>query len=312
MNLRQLLGSLAPDSDTVLTLGVFDGVHMGHRHLLRRLVQLSGPSLLPTVLTFSNHPATVLRPGTQVAYLTTLDQKVQLLRDQGVELVITLDFTPELAMMGARDFVATLVDSLRMRGLVLGPDTALGRNREGDYEFLRRQGEDLGFWMEPVEPFLAEGVPVKSRRIRDDIARGDVETGAALLNRKYSVGGQVVVGDRRGNQLGFPTANLNIDDRLMLPGDGIYATWAVIDGVRYPSATSIGVRPTFGLTERLVEVYVIDFDQDLYGQWVSVEFVVKLRDQENFSSVEELVRQIEQDVTASRLALARDRGTHVA
>ncbi len=312
MNLRQLLGSLAPDSDTVLTLGVFDGVHMGHRHLLRRLVQLSGPSLLPTVLTFSNHPATVLRPGTQVAYLTTLDQKVQLLRDQGVELVITLDFTPELAMMGARDFVATLVDSLRMRGLVLGPDTALGRNREGDYEFLRRQGEDLGFWMEPVEPFLAEGVPVKSRRIRDDIARGDVETGAALLNRKYSVGGQVVVGDRRGNQLGFPTANLDIDDRLMLPGDGIYATWAVIDGVRYPSATSIGVRPTFGLTERLVEVYVIDFDQDLYGQWVSVEFVVKLRDQENFSSVEELVRQIEQDVTASRLALARDRGSHVA
>ena len=312
MNLRQLLGSLAPDRDTVLTLGVFDGVHMGHRHLLRRLVQLSGPSLLPTVLTFSNHPATVLRPGTQVAYLTTLDQKVQLLRDQGVELVITLDFTPELAMMGARDFVATLVDSLRMRGLVLGPDTALGRNREGDYEFLRRQGEDLGFWMEPVEPFLAEGVPVKSRRIRDDIVRGDVETGAALLNRKYSVGGQVVVGDRRGNQLGFPTANLDIDDRLMLPGDGIYATWAVIDGVRYPSATSIGVRPTFGLTERLVEVYVIDFDQDLYGQWVSVEFVVKLRDQENFSSVEELVRQIEQDVTASRLALARDRGSHVA
>lgn len=312
MNLRQLLGSLAPDRDTVLTLGVFDGVHMGHRHLLRRLVQLSGPSLLPTVLTFSNHPATVLRPGTQVAYLTTLDQKVQLLRDQGVELVITLDFTPELAMMGARDFVATLVDSLRMRGLVLGPDTALGRNREGDYEFLRRQGEDLGFWMEPVEPFLAEGVPVKSRRIRDDIVRGDVETGAALLNRKYSVGGQVVVGDRRGNQLGFPTANLNIDDRLMLPGDGIYATWAVIDGVRYPSATSIGVRPTFGLAERLVEVYVIDFDQDLYGQWVSVEFVVKLRDQENFSSVEELVRQIEEDVTASRLALARDRGTHVA
>ena len=312
MNFRQLLGSIASNRDTVLTLGVFDGVHLGHRHLLKRLVKLSEPPLVPTVLTFSNHPITVLRPGSQVAGLTTLDQKVHLIKEQGVELVITLEFTPELALVSATDFVATLVDTLQMTGLVLGPDTALGHNREGDYEFLRREGAALGFQVEAVEPFVVDGVPVKSRRIRDDIARGDVGACAGLLGRNYSLSGQVVVGDRRGKQLGFPTANLDIDEQLMLPGDGIYATWAVIDGVRYPSATSIGVRPTFGLTERLVEVHIMDFDQDIYGQWMSVEFVSKLRDQETFSSVETLIHQINQDVVDSRLVLAEDRGTHVA
>ena len=312
MNLRQLLGGPAPDKDTVLTLGVFDGVHLGHRHLLRRVVALSAPSLLPTVLTFSNHPVTVLRPGSQVAYLTTLEKKVQLLQEQGIELVIPLEFTPDLAQVSAQDFCVVLVEALRMKGLVIGPDTALGHNREGDYDFLRRQGEELGFWVEVVEPFAVDGVTVKSRRIREYIAQGNVEASARLLSRKYALIGRVVIGDRRGAELGFPTANLEIVDQLMLPGDGIYATWAIIDGVRHLSATSIGVRPTFGLTERLVEVHVLDFDSDLYGQQMTVEFVSKLRDQETFSNVETLVQQITQDVVDSRVALDRDRGTHVA
>ena len=312
MNFRQLLGGAAPNQDTVLTLGVFDGVHLGHCHLLRRLVQLSGSSVLPTVLTFSNHPITVLRPGTQVASLTTLEQKVQLIHEQGIALLLTPEFTPELAQVTARDFCVMLVESLRMRGLVMGPDAALGLNREGDYEFLRRQGEELGFWVESVEPFVVEGVPVKSRRIRESLADGEVESSAKLLGRKYSLSGKVVVGDRRGSQLGFPTANLEVDEHLIWPGDGIYATWAVIDGVRYPSATSIGVRPTFGLTQRLVEVHVMDFDTDIYGQMMLVEFVTKLRDQETFSDVDTLVLQINQDVVDSRLVLAQDRGTHVA
>ena len=312
MNLRQLLGGPAPHKDTVLTLGVFDGVHLGHRHLLRRVVELSESSFLPTVLTFSNHPITVLRPGTQVAYLTSLEKKVPLLEEQGIELVIALEFTSELAQVSAQDFCIILLESLRMKGLVMGPDTALGHNREGDYQFLRRQGEELGFWVEVVEPFAVDGVTVKSRRIREQITQGDVEASARLLSRKYSLIGLVVLGDRRGKQLGFPTANLEIDAQLLLPGDGIYATWAIIDGVRHPSATSIGVRPTFGLTERLVEVHVIDFDVDLYGQRMSVEFVSKLRDQETFPNVETLVQQIKQDVADSRVTLGQDRGTPVA
>lgn len=312
MNFHQLLSSSAPGKETVLTLGVFDGVHLGHRHLLKRLVQLSSPSLLPTVLTFSNHPVTVLRPGVQMRYLTTLDHRIELLKQQGIELVIALEFTAELSQVSAHDFATMLVQYLGVKGLVLGPDATLGHNREGDYDYLRRKGEELGFWVEAVEPLLVDGAPVKSRSIREDITRGDVEAGARFLARKFSLVGLVVLGDRRGKQLGFPTANLRIDSELILPGDGIYATWAVIDGVRYPSATSIGVRPTFGLTERLVEVHLIDFDADIYDKQMCVEFVTKLRDQESFSNVDALIQQIGQDVTDSRQVLDRDRGTHVA
>jgi riboflavin kinase/FMN adenylyltransferase len=312
MNLRHQLASAAPNRETVLTLGVFDGVHLGHQHLLRRLVQLAGPSCMPAVLTFSNHPATVLRPGAHVGYLTTPEQKVRLIKEQGIELVVSLEFTLELAQVSAQDFSAMLVELLRTKGLVLGPDAALGHNREGTVDFLRRRGDELGFWVETVQSLVLDGAEVKSSRIRDAVVRGDIAACTRLLGRKFSVNGQVVVGDRRGKQLGFPTANLEIAPNMMVPGDGIYATWAIIDGVRRPSATSIGIRPTFGLTERLVEVYILDFDADLYGKNMCVEFVRKLRDQQTFPGVEALVDQIHRDVADSRLTLAEDRGTHVA
>ena len=312
MNYHQLLADAAPEKETVLTVGVFDGVHLGHCHLLKRLVQLSRPHLLPTVLTFSNHPITVLRPGTRVSYLTSSQQKARLIKDQGVELIVSLGFTTEFSQVSAEDFVKMLVDLLHMRGLVLGPDAALGRDRQGDFDFLRQVGADMGFWVESVEPLLLDGVVIKSRSIREDLGRGEVAACAKQLNRKYSLEGQVVIGDRRGTELGFPTANLSIDSEIVLPGDGIYATWAFIDGVRYPSATSIGVRPTFGLSERLLEVHIIDFNHDIYGETMCVEFVSKLRDQETFQSVEELVNQINQDVADSRQVLAQDKGAHVA
>ena len=312
MNFHQLLTSAAPDKETVLTLGVFDGVHLGHRHLLKRLIELSSPHFLPTVLTFSNHPITVLRPDTQVSYLTSSQQKTRLLKDQGVELVVSIEFTLELSQVSAHDFVRMLVELLRMRGLVLGPDAALGRNREGDLDYLRRLGAEMGFWVESVEPLALEGALVRSRSIREGITRGEVATCAGLLNRNFSLEGQVVIGDRRGRELGFPTANLKIDSEIIWPGDGIYATWALIDGVRYPSATSIGVRPTFGLSQRLVEVHVMDFDDDIYGEPMCVEFVSKVREQETFQSVEELVQQIKQDVVDSRQVLAQSRGVQLA
>jgi riboflavin kinase/FMN adenylyltransferase len=312
MNLRHQLASAAPDQDTVLTLGVFDGVHLGHQHLMRRLIRMAEPSCVPAVLTFSNHPATVLRPGTHIGYLNTPEEKIRLIKEQGVELVVSLDFTPEVAQVSAEDFSTMLVEIFRTKGLVLGPDAALGHNREGTVDYLRRRGEKLGFWVEPVHPLVLDGAEVKSSRIRTAVLQGDMAACARLLSRKFSVNGQVVVGDRRGKQLGFPTANLEIESGMMVPGDGIYATWAVIDGVRHPSATSIGVRPTFGLTQRLVEVYVIDFDGDLYGKNLCVEFVGKLRNQQTFPGVDALIDQINRDVAGSRLALAEDRGTHVA
>ena len=301
-----MLANAAPDRETALTLGVFDGVHLGHCHLLKHLVQLTKPPLIPLVLTFSNHPVTVLRPGTFVGNITTPEQKEGLLKAQGIEAVVSLEFTEELSQISAHDFVSILFDSLGMRGLVVGPDTALGRNREGDLDFLKKCGDEMGFWLESAEPFSLDGSPVKSRLIRSSISQGDVAGSAKMLGRKYSVTSEVITGDQRGREMGFPTANLKMDYRTLLPNDGIYATWAVIDGVRYPSATSIGIRPTFDLAQRLVEVYVMDFSADLYGKTLGVEFISKVRDQEKFDALDELVKQINIDVDNCREVLDQD------
>ncbi|PKB78948.1 MAG: riboflavin biosynthesis protein RibF [SAR202 cluster bacterium Io17-Chloro-G9] len=304
MSFRQRLARVAPDRETVVTVGVFDGVHQGHCHLLRRLSELAGTNLLPTVVTFSNHPITVLRPGTEVKYLTTLEQRVALLRQAGAGLVVCLEFTQELSQLNFRDFSVLLMDSLKTKGLVLGPDSALGRNREGNFERLTSLGRELGFWVETVDTLAQDGGPVKSRNIREAVSQGDIADCNRLLGRKYSLSGEVVVGNRQGQKLGFPTANLDCPTDLLLPGDAIYATWAIIDGARHPSATSIGVRPTFGLTQRVVEVHVLDFDGDLYGKEIQVEFVAKLRDQEKFPDIDQLVAQIQRDVDQARLELA--------
>jgi len=307
MNFHQQLASIAPDKETVLTVGVFDGVHQGHRHLLRRLVEQAGTDYIPAVLTFTNHPITVLRPGTEVAYITSTEERISLIKEQGIDLVVPLDFTQELSQVTAANFTETLVKSLRMKGLIAGPDSALGQNREGDIDFLKQKGSELGFWVEVVEPLLMDGELVKSRRIRSGLEEGDVASCARLLGRKYGFEGLVVGGDQRGTEMGFPTANLQIDPHTTLPGDGVYATWITIDGERRSSATSIGIRPHFGLSERLVEVFVLDFTADLYGQRLNLEFVHKLRDQQSFGSLEELIGQIDVDVAGARAILDQDR-----
>ena len=310
MNFRQRLNRASPQRDTVITIGVFDGVHRGHSHLLQRLISLAGPDLLPAVLTFSNHPVTVLQPGREVLFLSTPEEKERLLLDEGIEQVVSLEFTQELAQLSAREFVNLLAENLRMKGLVVGPDFALGRNREGNTERLTELGREFGFFVDVLEPLLQDELLVKSRVIRQKIAEGDVATTGRLLGRSFSLTGRVVTGDRRGRQLGFPTANVEVSKSMAQPADGIYATWAVVNGVRRPSATSIGVRPTFGLTERLIEVYILDFDGDLYGQELEVQFVDKLRDQETFASLEALVEQIHRDVTNTRAALATAGGAN--
>ncbi|PKB82467.1 MAG: riboflavin biosynthesis protein RibF [SAR202 cluster bacterium Io17-Chloro-G9] len=310
MNLRQRLASFSPNKATVLTIGVFDGVHLGHQHLLQQLLRLAQPDEMPAVITFANSPITVLRPDTQVRYITTPEQRTRLLKAQGIQLVVGLEFTAEDSRVTAKDFASLLVETLGMKGLLMGPGAALGQNRQGDINFLRGLGPNLGFRVEEAEPMVLDGSPVQSRRIREAIGSGDVAAGRRLLGRTFSLTGKVVEGHRQGKELGFPTANLEIAPEMIIPGDGIYATWATIDGVRHPSATSIGVRPTFGPGERLVEVYVMDFDANLYGKRLCVEFVRKVRDQENFPNVEALVEQIGRDVADCRLALAPDGGPH--
>jgi len=306
MNFRQSLASAAPSKETVVTVGVFDGVHQGHRHLLRQVVQLAGSRYIPTVVTFSNRPITVLRPGTEPSYLTTLEQRIGLIKQQGIETVVCLEFNHELAQVTAAEFAQLLSESLKMKGLVLGPDSTLGKDRQGDLSFMQQQGEGLGFWAQSVEPLEIDGQPVKSRRIREALINGEVAGCPVMLGRNHYLSGVVVLGDQRGRTLGFPTANIEVDSQLLLPGDGIYATWAIIDGKRYHSATSIGIRPTFDLTQRLVEVYVMDFSADLYGKTLGVEFISKVRDQEKFDALDELVKQINIDVDNCREVLDQD------
>ena len=312
MDFRQRLADANPDQSTVLTIGVFDGVHLGHCHLLRRLTALAGSQYLPTVITFTNHPASILWPNFQVQYLTAPAHKIRLIQGQGVKLVVPLEFSQQLASVSAHDFAAALVEHLNIKGLVVGPDFALGRDRQGDATFLKEVGDQMGFWVEGVEPLVVDGVPIKSRRIREAISHGAISEVTSLLGRQFSISGTVVLGNRQGRELGFPTANLSLPEDILVPADGIYASWTIINGVRHPSATSIGVRPTFGLTQRVVEAYVIDYSGDLYGQKLTVEFVRKLRNQETFADIPALVAQVSRDVADARLALANDGGSALA
>ena len=311
MSFSQHLAAFTPDGDTVLTVGVFDGVHLGHRHLLNHLIDWASPGCVPSVLTFSNRPVTVFRPGTFPSYLTTPEQKLDLLREAGIELVVPLEFTQELSQVTARQFAELLSVRMRMKGLVLGPDSALGRGREGDQAYMQAEGERLGFWVRTVPPLEINGRPVKSRVVREALVAGDVVDGARLLGRNHCLSGTVVVGDQRGRTLGFPTANIDVYPGLLWPGDGIYASWAHFGGQRHLSATSIGVRPTFGLTQRLVEVYVMDFSGDLYGQQMTVEFVRKVRNQETFADIDALIDRIGKDVDESRAVLSQADSTFI-
>ena len=305
MTTFQELAKASPSRDTVLTIGTFDGVHLGHRQLLQRLKAMAASKdLLPVVLTFRNHPRLVLNPGVTLHYITPLGDRAALLRSEGVDLVITVDFSHELSLLKAREFVALLSEHLKMRGLVVGPDFALGHRREGDIPTLKRLGEQMGYWVEPVEPILMGKIVIRSSVIRSLLTQGDVESANRMLGRRYSLTGLVVEGDRRGRLLGFPTANLALDNDIVVPADGIYATWAIVEGQRYQSATSIGVRPTFGVSSRTVEAFILDFEGDIYGKPLTLEFASRLREERAFPSAEALVEQMKLDVEEARAILS--------
>ena len=204
------------------------------------------------------------------------------------------------------------MNHLKIAGLVIGPDFALGKGREGNYNVLTQLGMKLGFWVGSVSPLIIDGLPVKSRRIRQDLAEGSITTVTKQLGRLFSISGSVITGNKQGRELGFPTANLSVSENMLLPGDGIYATWTTVNQHTYPSATSIGIRPTFGLTERVVEAHILDFDQNIYGEHITVQFVEKIRDQETFDNLPALITQIAEDVSKARITLKDHGGSNFA
>lgn len=302
------LNAVTLEREAAVTVGVFDGVHRGHLYVLDTLKQrAAGRGLMSGVVTLHPHPALVLNPSTPIVYLTTLEERVALLRSSGVDFVVPLTFTLDLARFSARDFVSLLRDRLRMRFLLIGPDFALGRGREGGPELLSRLASEMGFELETVGPLVEGGQVISSSTIREALQEGDLETVAGLLGRPFSLHGPVVHGVERGKVMGFPTANIGVGSGMALPPFGVYVTRTHIGGTAYDSVTNIGRRPTFDNGERTVEVYIMDFEGDLYGAEVRIDVLKRLRGEARFSSVEELAAQIGKDVESARAYLASHR-----
>lgn len=300
------LEAIAPWAYPVVALGNFDGVHLGHRAILKAAVEraraAAGTAL---ALTFEPQPAKILSPERAPRLIVAPEDKLEMLAAAGLDAVIVLDFTLALSRLTPREFARDyLVGRIDAREVVVGHSVSFGHRRAGNAAVMVELGGELGFTATVVGPVRVGALEVSSTRIRRLIAAGDLRTAAALLGRNHFLSGVVVPGDGRGRRLGFPTANLKSATECV-PPHGIYATRVVLPGATYPSATSIGVRPTFGRSEPTIETYIFDFDRDLYGTRVRVEFVERIRDELRFESVEALKEQMALDVRRAREILAR-------
>ena len=303
-DIERELARHTPNRPTLLTIGVFDGVHLGHQHLLRHLVtRAHEKGCQAGVVTFKTHPEKVLKRRDTIPWITTLQERVRLLKAAGINMVAPVTFTRGLANLTAREFVLLLKKHLKMCDLVLGPDFALGKHRQGDPDYLRKLGEELDFRMEVVKPARLGDEVISSSAVRKLLADGDINKVNVMLGRHFSLEGRVMLGDRRGRTLGFPTANTRVQPEQAMPKDGIYATIAYRDDRPLPSVTNIGVRPTFDGAKRLVETYIMGYDDDLYGKKLKIDLVARLRDEMKFNSAEELKEQMGRDVEKARAEL---------
>jgi riboflavin kinase/FMN adenylyltransferase len=323
-----------------LTIGYFDGVHRGHRYLIGNASTSARRQRLRAVLlTFYPHPSVVLR-GSEPFYLSTREEKLALLAELDLDLIVIQPFTPGLARTRARQFVDRLVEQVGISELWVGPDFALGYRREGDIPFLRQMGGQRGFAVNVVNRLKLDGVPITSSRIRQALREGDVTLAARCLGRPYCLSGPVTIGAQRGRTLGFPTANVEVPVERAVPANGVYAAWARLrtepaagseiptphsdelsaqalrrdaaamqahaqdSGTeRHRAVINIGTRPTFDDGPRTVEAHLLDFDRDIYGERLTLDFVTRLRPEQRFNGVEELVAQISRDVEQARQLL---------
>lgn len=294
-------------SPAVVTIGTFDAVHRGHQALFRRVVdEARRLQATPTVITFDRHPIEVLAPEKAPCRITTLEQRLRLVEELGVERALVLPFTRDLASLEPEAFVEeVLVAGLGVRKVLVGRDFRFGRERRGDVELLGDLGRREGFEVEACELVEGEDGPVSSTVVRRLVSEGGVGSAAELLGRPFRLAGSVVHGAGRGGaELGFPTANLEVHPLACLPGLGVYAGWWLWDGRRIPGAVNVGIRPTFTPDpEPVVEIHLLDFSGDLYGATGEIEFHSRLRDELRFSSAEELVEQMRADVEETRRRL---------
>lgn len=286
----------------VLTLGVYDGIHLGHQAIISQLnriaKEIGGESVL---LTFEPHPRITLNKGADSLQLLTLaDEKTELLKDYGLQNLIIHPFTKEFSQLSADDFVKLLVDEIGIHSMVIGYDHHFGKDRSGDFQELSRLSKIYGFDCVKVDEIKSEGNHISSTQIRNSLLEGNLEFAKKGLNRNYSLKGTVVDGDKLGRTFGYPTANLKVEKYKLIPGNGVYVVKVFIGDEVFKGLLSIGTRPTVTNTnEKRVEVYILDFDHDIYGKEIKLEFFKKLRDDQKFDSVEELIRQMDVDKSAA-------------
>jgi len=291
----------------VVTMGTFDGVHRGHHAVLAEVTRRARAGGLASVLvTFEPHPLAVVNPAAAPKLLTLPEEKRALVAAQGIEQFVLMPFTPAVAQLDAEAFVGRLRDTYAMRELVMGYDHGFGRGRAGDVELVRRLAQQQGFGMAVVDAVKDNGQPISSTLIRTALAHGDLDAAARWLGRSYGIRGTVVRGAGRGRTIGIPTINLaSPDTRKLLPPDGVYAVRVSVGDQRYGGMMNQGPRPTFGEESRTLEVHLFDFDGELYGEVVDVEWVRRLRAVQAFPSRDALVAQLERDRQAARAALNR-------
>jgi riboflavin kinase/FMN adenylyltransferase len=317
-----------------LTIGYFDGVHRGHRYLIGQAsASARRQGLRAVLLTFYPHPSVVLQ-GVEPFYLSTREEKLALLSELDLDHVVIQPFTPGLAQTRARRFVDRLIEQTGMAELWVGPDFALGYRREGNIAFLRRMGDERGFAVNVVSRLKLDGTPINSSRIRQALREGNVTLAARCLGRPYCLQGPVVIGAQRGRTLGFPTANVAVPAERAVPANGVYAAWATLqvepgasrdlddlhrrrprgrmsritigppfqgsDEEQHRAVVNIGNRPTFDNGPRTIEAHLLDFDRDIYGERLTIDFVTRLRPERRFNGIEELVAQIQRDAAAAR------------
>lgn len=302
MRIVRGLGSVPPETrPSAVALGVFDGVHLGHRAILgTALTRARAAGLEAVACTFDPHPMEVLQPDRAPRPITTLDERLALIGETGVDAVVVLAFTRELASIEPEAFVKDmLLDRLRAREIVVGYNHRFGRGARGDARLLQELADRVGFRAHVVPPMTVEGAAVSSTEIRAALQRGDVTTAARDLGRPYTIAGPVTAGAGRGRTLGFPTANIEAE-RPVLVARGVYRGRIHVDGQQHSTVVNVGVRPTFGETILAVEAHLIDFKGDLYGRRVRLDFLERLRDEMRFPSVEELKAQVARDIAAAR------------
>lgn len=286
-------------SDSWLTIGTFDGVHIGHQTIIRHIVSKAREKSVPAVVfTFHPHPASILRNRQGQFYLTSPYERAEILGELGVNFVITQLFDHQFSQTSASEFISKLYNHFSMSGLGVGYDFALGRDREGDVQALSKFGKEFGYELDIIPAVDRDDVVVSSSAVRQALDEGDIDLVTMLLDRPYQVRGIVIPGDGMGRKFGIPTANLKIWEQKALPKIGVYVCTVIISGEIFGAVTNIGVRPTFDKEslETRVETHVLDFDEDLYSKEIKLNFIARLRDEQKFSNVEALIDQISMDI----------------